>query len=152
MARTIADTLKNYKIVGIDTSPFIYHFQREAVYSKVTIALFNAVENGLIRAVTSMITLMEILIKPMIEGNVKVAEEYKILLQTFPNLSLRAIDHKVASRAADLRANYRIRAPDALQLGAAIEEGAEAFVTNDERLSKVKDVSVLILKSFLASR
>ena len=152
MARTIADTLTNYKVVGIDTSAFIYHFQGEAVYSKVTTDLFNAVENGLIRAVTSVITLMEVLVKPMSEGNVKVAEEYRILLQTFPNLSLRTIDDKVASRAADLRASYRIRAPDALQLSAAIEEGAKAFVTNDERLSKVKDIPVLMLKSFLARR
>lgn len=152
MARTIADTLKDYKVVGIDTSPFIYHFQGEAVYSKVTTDLFNAVENGLIRAVTSMITLMEVLVKPMSEGNVKAAEEYRILLQTFPNLSLRTIDDKVAARAADLRASYRIRAPDALQLSAAIEEGAKVFVTNDERLSKVKDVPVLTLKSFLARK
>jgi len=152
LARTIVDTLTDYKVVGIDTPPFIYHLQSEAVYSKITTDLFNAVENGLINAVTSVITLMELLVKPMSEGNIKAAEEYEILLRTFPNLKLRTIDDKVASRAAGLRAGYRIRAPDALQLSAAIEEGAKAFVTNDERLSKVKDIQVLILKSFLPRR
>jgi len=152
LARTIADIITDYKVVGIDTSPFIYHFQSAAVYSKITTDLFDAVEKGLIRAVTSVITLMEVLVKPMSDGNVKAAEEYRILLLTFPNLSLRTIDDKVASRAAGLRASYRIRAPDALQLSAAIEEGAKAFVTNDEKLSKVKDLPVFVLKSFLARK
>ncbi len=149
MGRTIAHMLTNYKVVGIDTSPFIYHLQGEAAYSKVTMDLFRAVENGLVRAVTSVITLMEVLVKPISEGNVKAAEEYRILLSTFPNLSLRTIDYNVASRAAGLRAIYRIGAADALQLSTAIEEGASAFVTNDERLSKVKDMPVLTLRSFL---
>lgn len=152
MARTITEILTNYKVVGIDTSPFIYHFQGEAVYSKVTTDLFNAVEKGLIRAVTSVITLLEVLVKPVSEGNVKAAEEYRILLRTFPNLNLRTIDDTVASRAAGLRASYGIRVPDALQLGAAIEEGAKAFVTNDEKLRKVTDIQVLILKSFLSRK
>ena len=152
MARTIADSLANYKVVGLDTSPFIYHLQGDAVYSKITSDLFSAVESGSVRAITSVITLMEVQVKPISEGNTKVAEEYGILLQTFPNLSLRRIDDKAASRAAELRAKHRIGAPDALQLSVAIEEGAKAFVTNDERLTKVKDVQVITLKSFLPHR
>ncbi len=152
MGRTIVDTLRSYKVVGIDTSPFIYHLQGEPSFSKVTMVLFNAVENGLVRGVTSVITLMELLVKPMNDGNLRAAEEYKVLLRTFPNLTIREIDEAVASRAAGLRAEYRIRAPDALQLSAAIEEDAKAFVTNDEALSKVKDIEVLVLKSFLPRR
>jgi predicted nucleic acid-binding protein len=142
--------LTNYKVLGIDTSPFIYHFQGEAPYSKVTTDLFNAVEKGMVRAVTSVITLLEVLVKPISEGNLMAAEEYSTLLRTFPNLKLRIIDDAVASRAASLRASYGIRVPDALQLGVAIEEGAKAFVTNDERLRKVADIQVLTLKSFLS--
>ncbi len=152
MGSTIVNTLTKYRVVGIDTSPFIYHLQGEPGYSKITTDLFGAVENGVIRAVTSVITLMEVLVRPMSEGDAKAAEEYRILLRTFPNLSVRTIDDKVASRAADLRAAYRIRAPDALQLSAAMEEGAKVFVTNDEKLNKVKDIPVLMLKSFLSRR
>jgi predicted nucleic acid-binding protein len=152
LARTIVDTLTTYKVVGIDTSPFIYHFQDEVSYSKITTDLFNAVEKGLISAVTSVVTIMEVLVKPMREADARAAEEYRLLLHTFPNLKLRIIDSDVASRAAGLRARYGIRAPDALQLGASIEEGANAFVTNDERLAKVKDIQVVILESFLPHR
>lgn len=152
MARTIVETLRTYKVVGIDTSPFIYHLQGEPVFSKLTTDLFKTVENGLVRGITSVITLMEVLVKPLNDGNLLAAEEYKVLLRTFPNLTMREIDEEVASRAADLRAEYKIRAPDALQLSTAIEEDAKAFVTNDEALSKVKDIEVLVMKSFLPRR
>jgi predicted nucleic acid-binding protein len=51
----------------------------------------------------------------------------------------------MAERAAELRARYRIKLPDAIQLAAAISEGWEAFLTNDRRLAQVVEIRVLVL-------
>ena len=53
------------------------------------------------------------------------------------NFTLLPIDRAVAEIAADVRARYRLRTPDALQVAAALSAGCEALVTNDTTLSRV---------------
>ena len=38
-----------------------------------------------------------------------------------------------------------MRLPDALQLAVAIEQGCEAFLTNDRRLARLTELRVLVL-------
>jgi predicted nucleic acid-binding protein len=59
------------------------------------------------------------------------------------------VDLEVARRAADLRAGYRLRPPDAIQLAAALFHGATAFVTNDKKLKQVNELKVLTLDDWL---
>ena len=40
------------------------------------------------------------------------------------------------------------RPPDALQIGTAIVSSAGCFVTNDEKLKKVKEIEVILLKDY----
>ncbi len=105
-------------------------------------------EKGGIKAVTSTLTLMEILVRPKQLNHRQAVEDYKFMLKTFPNLSLKAIDENCAERAADLRAAHGIRPADALQIAVAILSDATAFVTNDQKLSRVPDVEIIILKDF----
>jgi predicted nucleic acid-binding protein len=140
--------IEGFKTIGLDTQPFIYHFQENPVFLPLTEMIFQAVEKGEVRASTSTITLMEVLVKPKREGNAKAFEEYKFLLQTFPNLTLRHLDEEVAEKAAEIRAQYNIRPPDAIQLASAFAENAEAFVTNDERLRRFSEIEILILNDY----
>lgn len=140
--------LSKHKIIGIDTSPFIYHFEKHPSFSTLTLKLFEEVEKGRLKAVTSVLTLMEILVKPKQLNHRQAIQDYKFTLRTFPNLSLKTIDENCAERAADLRATYGIRPPDALQIAVAVLSNATAFVTNDERLKRVRDVEIAVLKDF----
>jgi predicted nucleic acid-binding protein len=38
---------------------------------------------------------------------------------------------------------------DAVQIAAALDAGAEAFLTNDKKLSKIMEVKILVLKDYL---
>jgi predicted nucleic acid-binding protein len=49
----------------------------------------------------------------------------------------------IASLAAQLRAQYKLRLPNALQLATALEVGADALVTHDRDFSKVTGLRVL---------
>jgi predicted nucleic acid-binding protein len=51
----------------------------------------------------------------------------------------------MAERAAELRASYGMRLPDALQIAAALGERCDAFLTNDRRLARVTEIRVLVL-------
>jgi predicted nucleic acid-binding protein len=50
-----------------------------------------------------------------------------------------------AERAADLRARYGLKTPDALQIGCALESGCDAFLCNDLALKRVTELRVLAL-------
>lgn len=100
---------------------------------------------GTIAGRTSVVTLTEVLTKPRLNGDVTTEQTYRRLLLRGRNFGLVPIDTTIADRAADLRAYYRLRTPDALQLAAAALTGCEAFLTNDSELRRVTDLRVLIL-------
>lgn len=133
------------KTIGIDTMVFIYHVEDHPEYSHITERIFSAVETGKNDAVTSVITLLEILVKPKRDGNMTAVRDYKDLLLTFPNLKITDFTVHIADIASDLRAKYGIRTPDAIQIASTIREGSGTFVTNDESLKKVEEVDVVLL-------
>lgn len=148
-AKSIKSLLEKYPIIGIDTVAFIYHLEENRRYLPFTNVLFEMVENGAVRGVTSVVTMMEILVKPKQEKNEQAIEEYKFTLQTFPNLKIKHIDFDVAEKAAELRAVYGIKPPNALQIAASLDEGAKAFVTNDEKLKQVEEIEIIVMKHAL---
>ena len=77
------------------------------------------------------------------------AREYEVLLVHFPHLTLADVTRDVARRAAQLRAHYRLRPADALQVATALVHGATAFVTNNRRLRRLTPVlDIIILDDF----
>lgn len=46
------------------------------------------------------------------------------------------VNKQIALLAAKIRADYHVKAPDALHLACAIEVGAERFITTDKRLPR----------------
>jgi len=149
--RALEEFLSRHKQVGADTMVFIYHLQDHLTYAPLTQAIFEAWEEGRNSGVTSVITVLEILVKPKRERNSDAARDYQGLLTTYPNLHILDVDLTVACLAADLRAKYAIRTPDALQIAAALHAGASGFITNDEQLKRVADegIEVLLLEDLL---
>lgn len=136
------------QIIGIDTMVFIYHLEDHPDFSTITERLFDAAEKGKFHAITSLITLLEILVKPKKEGLTKVVSDYRDLLLTFQNLKFIPVDLRVTDLASTLRAKYSIRTPDAIQIATAIAEGAAAFITNDDQLKKVNEIEIVLLEEW----
>ena len=55
------------------------------------------------------------------------------------------VTNALAIKAAELRAKYNLRTPDAIQLATAIEYNADYFLTNDLRLKSVVEVNSIVL-------
>ncbi len=147
--RSFLKSLAKHKLVGIDTSPFIYHLEEDPKYSRLTTVLFEEVEKGRVKAVTSVLSLMEILVKPKQKGNQDAVEDYRFVLKTFPHLSLRPVDESCAELASDLRATYGVKPPDALQVGTALSNHATGFVTNDDKLKKIREIELIVLDDYV---
>jgi len=146
----LSKRLAKAKVVGLDTSVFIYFLENNPKYGPLAQITISGIEKGKWQGVTSTITLMEITVRPWQLGNEAVAREYEAVLVHFPNLSVVDVDRNVARAAAQLRARYNVAPPDALQVAASMAYGAKAFLTNDKRLSKLQElVDILVLDEFV---
>jgi len=143
------ELLGRYSVLGLDTMTFIYHFEENEDYLPFTKALFEMIEDGRIEGKTSVITRLEILVKPKEEGDELLADEYRLILENFPHLEVIPVDAEVADLGSAIRAKYKLRTPDAIQLATSILKDAQAFVTNDESLKKVKEIESIVMREVL---
>ena len=74
----IMDVIKGERIY-LDTNIFIYALEAYPEFVSALTSLFVAIDEGKLRAVTSELTLAEVLIKPMMDNN----EDLKKALRSF---------------------------------------------------------------------
>ncbi|HXG85615.1 MAG TPA: PIN domain-containing protein [Pyrinomonadaceae bacterium] len=139
------DALKNVSPVAFDTAPIIYFVEANPTYDALVTTIFESIENGKIIGITSVISLCEVLVHPIRNQNQNLKSRYRDILQNSPNFFTKSINAAIAERAAELRAKYNLRTPDALQISTAPENGCDAFLCNDKNLKKVAEIKVLIL-------
>ena len=144
----IVDALGSRQRVGFDTPVFIYHIEQTSRWAAAASAALRAMADGRFTGMTSVLTLLEITVKPLRLGRPEVADVYAALLGDIPNLAILNLDPRAVRIGAELRATYGLRTPDALQIGACLAHGAEAFVTNDQRLRRVNEIDIVLLDDF----
>lgn len=149
----LATILRAYQTVALDTPVFIYHFEKSKHYFEATKEIFSRLDkDDDFTAVTSVITLLEVCVKPIRESRQDLVNEYTQKLLYDHKLTTLAIDGSIAQKAAEIRAKYGIRTPDALQIATAITAQADIFITNDADLKGIEEIEVLILKDLNAER
>ena len=141
----IDNALAGVTQLGLDTPPFIYFVERHPAYVDRVREIIRRIDAGAIRGFSSVVTLTEVLTQPKRQGQTQIETNYRDLLCYGRNFSLLPIDVATADQAADLRARYQLRTPDALQLAAALAVGCQAFLTNDTTLRRVTELRVLVL-------
>jgi predicted nucleic acid-binding protein len=137
--------LLRHRRIGLDTSVFIYYLEANPSYVDLSAEIFAWLETAKNTGVTSTLTMTELLVHPYRQGDEAMVNQYYSLLSLFPNLEWTAPDLPIADVAARLRAQHRLRTPDALQVATAIRAGASAFLTNDSSLARVDEVEIGIL-------
>lgn len=146
----LVDELRGLSIC-IDTAPIIYFIEKHPKYLNILRPIFVEIDSGNIEAITSTITLLEVLVHPFRTKNETLAEEYREILLYSENLTTFEVFHEVSETSSRLRAEYSIKTPDAIQIAVGILYGATKFLTNDPDLKKVSDIEVLVLDDFLES-
>lgn len=133
------------QVVGLDSAPLIYFIEENAGYLEITEAFFAAMINREFRVVTSVVTLSEVLVYPLRQRNAALAQQYRDILFNQRSLNTIRITSEIAEIAAQLRADYNLRIPDAIQMATAVDRGAAFFLTNDARLPSLPGLTVLVL-------
>ena len=141
----LADALGDVAHLGLDTPVFVYFAERNPTYLPLAREVFRLIDAGLIAGHTSVVTLVEVLTHPKRTRDVVQEGHFRSILLNNDYLTVRDTTPLIAERAADLRARYNLRTPDAIQIATALVAGCEAFLTNDLDLRRVADLRVLVL-------
>ena len=144
----LVDELQGVRVC-MDTAPIIYFIEKNPKYLGVLKPVFLEIDTGRIEAITSTITLLEVLVHPFRTKNDFLAEKYRDILLYSGGLTTFEIFHEVSEMSSKLRAKYSIRTPDAIQIAVGLLYRASKFLTNDSALKKVSDIDVLVLDDFL---
>lgn len=118
--KRVDEALLGVTALGFDTSPFIYFIEQHPAHVDVMREILRRVDAGDISGFSSVVTLTEVLTRPMEKGDRRLEHEYRSLLQHSRHFSLVPIDEATADQAALLRSRYKLRTPDAFQIAAAI--------------------------------
>jgi predicted nucleic acid-binding protein len=133
------------KNIFLDTAPLIYFIEGNSQYQENLKQIFEANDKGSFTFITSSITLLEVLVKPLKEGQQELADKYKRILTNAPGIEIFDVTNNLSVKAAELRAKYNLRTPDAIQIATAIDNNADYFLTNDIRLKLVPEINIIIL-------
>ena len=126
--------------VFLDTAPLIYFIEGNTAYQPSLIKLFTAYDDGDFSFITSTLTLVEVLVQPMKLNRQDLVEQYKQILSEASGIVMVEVTAAVAVKAAELRAKYGLKTPDAIQVATAVMHEAKYFLTNDFRLKSVKEI------------
>jgi predicted nucleic acid-binding protein len=132
--------------IGVDTPIFISHI---AGTTHLAGEALDELAGGAFTGVTSVLTLMALAARRLHIRRPDVAEEYEVLLANDPNLVIAALDRLASRRAAELRAECRLRPAGAWQVAACREQGATASLSNDRDLRRLTDLPVWMLEDFV---
>jgi predicted nucleic acid-binding protein len=142
----LEDALKTVRRLYIDTAPLIYFVEENTAYVAKMDAIIEALDSNTIEAVTSVITLAEVLTQPLKMGRTDLEKEYRDILTGSSGFSLVPITTPIAESCARLRARHNLKTPDALHIAAALDVGCDAFLTNDRGIQRVTEIAVWILE------
>lgn len=141
--------LRRHRLIALDTSVFTYQLEANPRYLPATDHIFSWLERPDSKAVTSTITMTELLVQPYRDSNDQLVDEFYALLSTYPNLDWIAPNLEIADLAARLRALHRMRTPDALQAATAAQARVTGLITNDVVFERVTAFESLVLDQLL---
>ncbi|MGH8225202.1 MAG: type II toxin-antitoxin system VapC family toxin [Gammaproteobacteria bacterium] len=122
----------------LDSNVLIYAFEgrNDRPLHRALAQLFRSSQERRINARTSLLTRSEVLVRPLREGDARLADWYRRLLSGRGAIGMLAVSRPIADGAAELRAAMgSLRLPDALHLASAIKAGCDVLITGDGRLA-----------------
>ncbi len=141
--------LRRHRKVALDTNMFIYELEGNPRYLPFTRHIFRWVERTPHSAVTSTLTMTEVLTQPYATMDAQAVNLYYGRLVHYPNLEWVATDLEIADLAAQFRARFGLRTPDAIHAATAVRSGVRGFISNDPVFERIEELDALVLKELL---
>lgn len=142
---TLPEMLQGIRQLAFDTAPLIYFIEKHPDYFDRMLVIMRHVDEGLINGVGATMALTEVLIQPLRAGDTALTKRYEAVLTNSRNFRLVPLTTAIAHLAADIRARYNLKTPDAIHVATAIDAGCDGFLTNDTDIKRITEIKVLTL-------
>jgi predicted nucleic acid-binding protein len=136
--------------VYLDANGFIYSIERIDPYRSVLDTLWQTISTRQITVVTSELTLLEVLVKPLKVGDATTATLFRTVLQHIPEVRMLPITQPILEEAAKLRATLGLRTPDAIHVATALVHSCALMVTNDRAFRRIPDLPLAVLNELVS--
>jgi predicted nucleic acid-binding protein len=139
MEQVDGDAFAFGSLVLVDSAPIIYTLDGNIKFAPRFARVFERHAAGeLVLAVTT-VTIAEVLTGPLAKNDEALAARYLAILNAWRVVELSS---EIAASAARLRARYRMKLPDAVQVASALAIGADFLLTHDNDFAKIKGLRV----------
>ena len=135
--------------VYLDANVFIYAVEGFKKYTALCSAILQSIEDMKIEAVTSELTLAEVLVKPLRQNRPDVVAVYKDLIRSQFRLEVVPISRDILVTAAQHRAATGCRLPDAIHIATAVLKNSEFLFTADKSITVSDPLRVVTLDELL---
>jgi predicted nucleic acid-binding protein len=127
-------------LILLDSAPIIYFLEDHPKFGPRFHPLFEAHARGEMRFAVSTITIAEVLAGPLGVGDETLVRRYRGILESW---QVVALDAGIAESAARVRASFRLKIADAVQVASALAIDADALVTHDRDFSSVRSLRII---------
>lgn len=131
----------------LDTPCFIYLVENHPKFALLLKSVFSDLGKGEIRVITSVVTVAEVLVKPLELKRDNLVQKYHELFTQVPALQVVSPTYSTAREAAFIRSLHRFTLTDSFQLALAKEHGCKTFLTNDDRLKAYRGLPVKLIST-----
>lgn len=135
--------------VYVDANSAIYAVEKIEPYHSFLSPLWPAAQAGRVTLVTSELTYLETLVKPLREENAALEHLFRAFL-TAQEMELIPATLAIWEQAARLR-TLGLKTPDALHAATGLAVGCALFLTNDDVFLRVPGLTVTVLKTAITS-
>lgn len=120
----------------VDTNIFLNVIYKEPGFYRESLELLKKIHKGEYSALTSSITLLEVILDMTESGYGELADKAVASIEDIRNLQIVALDKTMTKQATTFVLKDNLTIHDAYHLATALCHKAETFVTRDEKLRK----------------
>jgi predicted nucleic acid-binding protein len=133
--------------IFLDTNFFIYLIEGSSPNAARASYLLRAFSARKDEILTSAMSLGEVLVAPLRNGDYALAQKYRGIFRG-QGITVLPFQEQTAEAFARIRIRAAIKPPDAIQLATAGTAGCDLFLTNDERLFGIAVPGIQFITSF----
>ena len=131
-----------HKRIAFDTSFLIPILEDMSLKGNQFTRILQLSERKSVTLITSAVTLLEVLVHPYRAKDFEAVDRYYGYLTQQSLLRILPLTADIADYAANLRARYGFKTPDAIQIATALKDKATLFLTQDHCFRKQKEIEI----------
>lgn len=117
--------------IGIDTNIFLNVKNEEKPFFKFSKKILDAIDQGNLNAVVSIVIIAELTMKYYQEGQIEEKEEFISTLYANNHYEIINLDLSIADKTGRVRSKVNLKLPDCIIIVSCMQHEASCLITND---------------------